>query len=195
MSGAKAVRKYTVVEAVAHGTCPICTMLRHRQTQLVEETGIPSAKHLCNQHAWALARAGPGLVAADLLLQSLRTRRTEGTKAARMPCDLCERLMREESDKLKELARKMETTAFLEWMRLHGTLCLHHATRIAGELSPEGRKMIAELLSRTWEGLERDLADYAQHAGRGEHAGGGVLGRAAEFLVCQRGIPGEETQC
>jgi hypothetical protein len=195
MNGAKAVRQYTVAEAVAHGTCPICTMLRHRQTQLIEKTGVPSAKHLCNHHAWALARAAPGLVAADLLLQSLRMRRTEGTKAARMPCDFCERLMQEECDKLKELARKMETSAFLEWMRLHGTLCLHHATRIAGELSPKGRKIIAELLSRTWKELERDLANYAQHAGRGEHAGGGVLGRAAEFLVCQRGILGEETQC
>lgn len=195
MNGAKAVRKYRVTEAVAHGACPICTLLRHRQTQLIEETGVPGAKHLCNHHAWALAKSAPGFIAADLLLQTLRTRRSEGMQTVQMPCDFCENLMREETHKLKELETKMQTPAFLEWMRLHGTLCLHHAKKICEQLSPEGDKVIAELLSRTWEELEEDLANYAQHASQGEHAGGGVLGRAAEFLVCQRGIPGEETPC
>jgi hypothetical protein len=195
MNGAKAVRKYTVSDAAARGVCPVCTVLRHRQTRLVEETGIPFAKHLCNHHAWALAKAGPGPIAADLLLQTLRTRRSEGTQAVPMACAFCEDLLKEETDKLKELAAKMQTPAFLEWMRLHGTLCLHHAKKICEQLSPEGGKVIAEVLSRTWEELEQDLANYAQHASHGEHVGGGVLGRAAEFLVCQRGIPGEETPC
>jgi hypothetical protein len=195
MNGARAVRKYSLSEATARGVCPVCTVLRHRQTRLVEETGIPCAKHLCNHHAWSLAKAGPGAIAADLLLQTLRTRRSEGTKALRMPCDFCANLMQEETDKLDELATKMRTPAFLEWMRLHGTLCLHHAEKIVAQLSPEGGKVIAELVSRTWEELEQGLANYGQHASQGEHAGGGVLGRAAEFLVCQRGIPGEETPC
>jgi hypothetical protein len=195
MNGARAVRRYTVSEAAARGVCPICTVLRHRQTRIVEETGIPCAKHLCNHHAWALAKAAPGSVAAALLLETLRTRRNEGTQAVRTQCDFCETLLQEEAEKLKELSTRMQTAAFREWMRLHGTLCLHHAKKIDGQLSPEGRKVVAELLSRTWEELEQSLANYIQHASQGEHAGGGVLGRAAEFLVCQRGIPGEETPC
>jgi hypothetical protein len=195
MNGANAARKYSVSDAAAHGACPVCTVLRHRQTRLVEETGVPSTKHLCNHHAWALAKAAPASLAADLLLRTLRTRRTEGTQAVRTSCDYCENLLQEETDKLKELATKMQTPAFSEWMRVHGTLCLHHAKKINERLTPEGRKVIGEVLSRTWEELEQDLANYAQHASLGEHAGGGVLGRAAEFLVCQRGIPGEETPC
>jgi len=195
MNGAGAVRKYSVSDAAARGVCPVCTVLRHRQTRLVEETGIPFAKHLCNHHAWSLAKAAPGRIAADLLLQTLRTRRSEGPRALHMPCDFCENLMHEETDKLKELAEKMRTPAFLQWMRLHGTLCLHHAKKIGEQLSPEGSKIIAELVARTWEELDQGLANYAQHASHGEHAGGGVLGRAAEFLVCQRGIPGEEAPC
>jgi hypothetical protein len=195
MNGAKTARKYSISDAVAHGVCPVCTVLRHRQTRLIEETGVPSTKHLCNHHAWALAKAAPAFIAADLLLQALRTRRTERTQVVRMPCDFCENLLHEETEKLQELATKMRTPAFLDWMRVHGTLCLQHAKKIGERLSPEGRKVIDDLLSRTWEELEQDLASYVQHASQGEHAGGGVLGRAAEFLVCQRGIPGEEKPC
>jgi hypothetical protein len=195
MSGARAVQKYSVGDAAARGVCPVCTMLRHRQTRLIEETGLPCAKNLCNHHAWALAKAAPASIAADLLLQTLRTRRSEGSQPVHTHCDVCESLLREETEKLGELAAKMETAAFLEWMRHHGTLCLHHAKKIGEQLSPEGRKVVGEVLSRTWKELEQDLANYAQLASQGEHAGGGVLGRAAEFLVCQRGIPGEETPC
>jgi hypothetical protein len=148
---------------------------------------------LCNHHAWALAKAAPGPIAAGLLLETLRTRRSEGTTGR--PCDFCETLLQDEAEKLRELAARMQTGPFLGWMRVNGTLCLHHAKKIDKQLSPEGRKVVAEVVTRTWEELEEGLANYAEHAGRGEHAGGGVLGRAAEFLVCQRGIPGEETPC
>jgi hypothetical protein len=50
-------------------------------------------------------------------------------------------------------------------------------------------------LARAAGELQHDLENYAKHAQQGDHAGGGVLGRAAEFLVSQRGIPGEETPC
>jgi hypothetical protein len=194
MNGAKAVRKYTVAEATMHGACAICAVLRHRQTRLIEESGVPAAKHLCNHHAWALAKSAPAFLAADLLLQTLRTRREEGILAARTPCDFCEHLLLEETRELKKLETKMRARTFLEWMRLHGALCLHHAKKISAQLPHEGEKVIAELLSRGCEELEADLANYTEQARRGEHAGG-VLGRAAEFLVCQRGIPGEETPC
>ena len=36
--------------------------------------------------------------------------------------------------------------------------------------------------------LEQELDEFLQQAKRGEHTGGGVLGRAAEYLVAQRGI-------
>lgn len=195
MNGTKATKTFSISEAAAHGACPVCAVLRQSQTRLVEETGVPAAKHLCNHHAWALAKAAPAFIAADLLLRSVRTRRNEGSQAVRTRCDYCRSLLQEETDKLKELATKMQTPVFLEWMRVQGTLCMHHAEKLGEQLPPEGRKVIDDMLSRTWEELERGLVNYAQHARRGEHAGGGVLGRAAEFLVCQRGIPGEETPC
>lgn len=194
MNGARAVRKYAVSEAVARGVCPVCTILRHRQTRLIEENGVPGAAHLCNHHAWSLARSAPAAVAAAVFLQSLYSRQREEVRKAG-ECDFCVALRREEEGKLKELAENMRTPAFLEWMRINGTLCLRHASKVAERLPNDARAAVTELLSRTLTELEQDLEEYSKVARQGAHAGGGVLGRAAEFLVCQRGIPGEETPC
>ncbi len=50
------------------------------------------------------------------------------------------------------------------------------------------QKAIEESAICTTSELEKELEEFLQQAKRGNHAGGGVLGRAAEFLVAQRGI-------
>lgn len=195
MNGARAAHKYMVSEAVARGTCPICTMLRHRQTRLIEVRGIPNAARLCNHHAWSLARSAPAAVASKVFLQSLYARQHDEMQSEIGKCDFCDVLRQEEAGQLNELVEKMKTPVFLEWMRRNGTLCLRHASKVAERVPNDARAAVAELLSRTLTELEQDLEEYSKVARRGAHAGGGVLGRAAEFLVCQRGIPGEEKPC
>jgi len=196
MSGTKAIQKQEFEEHTARGVCPMCTLLRHRQTQLVEQNGIPDARRLCNYHAWALARSAPADFAAEIFLHTLRARETRPPQAEKSePCDFCEALREDEEMKVQHLLEKMNDPAFLDWMRAHGTLCLWHAERVMGRLPPKAQAVVAELLVRTAEGLEQDLAKYARQAKRGSHDGGGVLGRAAEFLVSQRGIPREEKPC
>jgi hypothetical protein len=195
MNGSRAVRKQDIGNAVARGVCPLCTLLRHRQTQLVEETGVPNAERLCNYHAWSLARSAPASLAAEIFLHTLHARESAGMHAGKNRCDFCELLIAEEESRIAELLQKMRVPSFLEWMRVHGTLCLRHADRLMAHLAPKDREIIAELLARTAGNLEEDLAAYAKHAQQGAHNGGGVLGRAAEFLVSQRGIPSEEAPC
>ncbi|HTS57289.1 MAG TPA: hypothetical protein VMH03_07070 [Terriglobales bacterium] len=48
--------------------------------------------------------------------------------------------------------------------------------------------MISEIVERTRSELKQELGAFLEQAVRGDHAGGGVLGRAAEFLVSQRGL-------
>jgi hypothetical protein len=50
------------------------------------------------------------------------------------------------------------------------------------------RKALDEMSSRGAAELELELRQFLQQARQGDHSGGGVLGRAAEFLVGQRGI-------
>jgi hypothetical protein len=195
MSRIGAVRKSEMSESVVRGVCPVCTILRHRQARLIEASGIPGAAHLCNHHAWSLARSAPATIAAEVLLRALRSRREQGLGHEPHACDFCEALKREESGELKELVEKLRAPAFLDWMRIHGMLCLYHAHHVSEQLPAESQAAIAQLLARTMRDLEQDLKAYAEQAGHGAHEGGGVLGRAAEFLVCQRGIPGEETPC
>jgi hypothetical protein len=194
MSGTRTARKQEIADAVARGLCPLCTLLRHRQTQLVEQNGVPNAEHLCNFHAWSLARSGPAHSAADIFLHTLHARGT-GQHAEINRCDFCEALKEEEEGRMLQLLEKLKEPAFLDWMRMHGTLCLRHADRVMAQLPANAQLAVAELLARTAGDLEQDLADYAKQAQRGGHDGGGVLGRAAEFLVSQRGIPGEEAPC
>jgi hypothetical protein len=44
------------------------------------------------------------------------------------------------------------------------------------------------MLQRTIAELNQELEAFLEHTKSGMHTGGGVLGRAAEFLVAQRGI-------
>lgn len=195
MNATRAVRTVALTQAAAHGACPLCTGLRHHQTRLVEVTGLSKVRHLCNHHAWSLARSAPAALAAAVYRQVLDSRLKARQPSERTECDFCAELRREEEVRLHELAGRMKVPSFLEWMRQSGTLCLWHAERLCHELPPHSCGVVAEVLARTSDELREDLKKYAAHAGQGQHAGGGVLGRVAEFLVCQRGIPGEETPC
>ena len=194
MNGARAVRAVALTEAAAHGACPLCTVLRHHQTQLVEVTGVRNASHLCNHHAWSVARSAPAPLAAEIYRRNLNERRRPGTQPTR-ECGFCAELRREEEVRLSELVQRMSAPSFVEWMRQSGTLCLWHADRLSHRLPAEARAVVAEILARTADELEDDLRKCVEQARHGQHEGSGVLGRVAEFLVCQRGIPGEETPC
>jgi hypothetical protein len=194
MSGARAIRAVPVTGAAAHGACLVCTVLRHHQTRLVEVTGVPKASHLCNHHAWSLARSAPSQLASEIYAQVLSERR-KGAGSGERICTFCIELRREESARLNELVEQMNIDSFVAWMRRSGTLCLWHADRLTRRMPAKMRSVVDEILARTADELQADLGKCAAEARLGRHSGGGVLGRVAEFLVCQRGIPREETPC
>jgi hypothetical protein len=194
MNRAKAVRTVLTTEAAAHGACLVCTALRHHQTRLTEVTGLSKASHLCNHHAWLLARSAPAALATEIYMHVLEARRRQGDCPARV-CAFCADLRREEAVRLNELVEQLKMPSFAAWMRRNGTLCLWHAHQLSHRLPTKERALVEEVLARTAEELDVDLQKCALQARHGQHAGSGVLGRVAEFLVCQRGIPGEETPC
>jgi hypothetical protein len=194
MNATKAARTVLLTDAAAHGACLVCTVLRHHQTQLVEVAGVSNPTHLCNHHAWSLARSAPAAIAAEIYAEVLAERRKH-PEAAGKNCNFCKEIRREEAIRLDELVEQMKMPSFAGWMKKSGTLCLWHAEKLSNRLPPKLHALIAEVVARTLDELEVDLRKYLIEARNGQHAGGGVLGRVAEFLVCQRGIPGEETPC
>jgi hypothetical protein len=55
-------------------------------------------------------------------------------------------------------------------------------------LPKELQTSIQQLMAKNSVEMAEMLADFLQQVKEGSHTGGGILGRAAELLVAQRGI-------
>jgi len=89
---------------------------------------------------------------------------------------------------LRELAQKLQGTMFAQWMKSQGTLCLDHARKVKEFVPLRLRTLVDEIVERNRAELEQELEIFLEQLKHGIHEGGGLLGRAAEFLVGQRGL-------
>jgi hypothetical protein len=144
---------------------------------------------LCNFHAWLLAKSAPADVAASLFLNALRVKDRDTISTSPSACSACEKIRTEEVTRLEEVTRELEQSSLTNvWLQQHGRFCLRHMRELKKRVPASLRNVVAELDTRNATELEGELQEFLQQARRGDHAGGGVLGRAAEFLVAQRGI-------
>jgi hypothetical protein len=67
-------------------------------------------------------------------------------------------------------------------------VCLNHSFKLHDHAPLKMRRLIDEIVERTRGELKQELGDFLEHTKQGDHTGGGILGRAAEFLVSQRGL-------
>ncbi len=87
---------------------------------------------------------------------------------------------------MRELAQKLQGTMFAQWMKRQGTLCLELGRKVK-EFAPLRLQMLVdEIVERNRAELEEELETFLEQLKHGIHEGGGLLGRAAEFLVGQR---------
>jgi predicted Fe-S protein YdhL (DUF1289 family) len=111
-----------------------------------------------------------------------------GTANSRSPCLACKRIHEEEIARLKEVSQELKESIHGSWIKQHARFCVRHLTEIKQWLPVDLHKSLEENALRTASELEKELEEFLQQARQGNHAGGGVLGRAAEFLVARRGI-------
>lgn len=194
MKTIKAAPKIETAEGIANGSCPVCSALKEFQSALIETVQMQGATHLCNYHAWALARSAPAAVAGEGFLNVLPLWR-QHTATGGSGCDFCQRIRKEEQSRLKELAEQFGKPAIAELMREHGAICLAHGRGLASQLPPSLQSVLARVLSRTARDLDEELHAFVKNAQEGQHIGGGILGHVTEFLVSQRGISHEEAPC
>jgi hypothetical protein len=164
----------TVLNALAKGVCPICSLVRAFQNELIEHLHPDDATAVCNYHAWAIAAS----------LRGVGREKSSNEQG----CGLCSSIREHEVARLRELATEMCRTRFAQWLEQHGTLCHFHAASLQSMVPEEYARIITRVIRNNQQQLEALLASFAAKARSGEHAGGGVLGRAAEFLVAQRGL-------
>jgi len=178
----------TVFNSLAKGVCPVCWLGRAFQNELIERLHTEDAEVVCNYHAWAIAAAAPASSAAEVFLSMLRGEGREKSRKEHASCDLCTSIREHEATRLRELATEMRRTRFSQWLERYGTLCSFHGKSLQFMVSEEHAWIITKVIKNNRQQLEELLEAFASKARSGEHTGGGALGRAAEFLVAQRGL-------
>lgn len=187
MRAATATQRVGIASALAKGSCPVCSVMKAFQTQILEGRGVEEPSLLCNFHAWGLAKSAPAEIVAGAYLRALRGGSPPPNSASGVGCDICRQMHKEEEIRLAELERELNRPTLKEWMRQQGCLCLRHAEGLLERPGPH-QALIREIVTRNAAELEQELAAFYANVRQGKHSGGGVLGRAAEFLVSQRGI-------
>ena len=179
------VKAYDSVLQVLSGEgCPICAFLKNVQTKLVQEGDIAGFVSLCNAHAWAMAAVRQTETAARVFLALLEARSAPGSHE----CSICLHLEQEEVLRIQELIGALDRKSVLNWLRSHGALCLPHGLRLKEYAPITLRGLFDGLLDRRASELQQALKGLAGGATPGNSGQSGVLGRAAEYWVAQRGI-------
>ncbi len=180
----------SIVQALARGICPICTLMRSFQNAMVDAANRYPATKLCNFHAWSLAHASPARegvsVLRAMLEQSLS--RSDSDSIEIHPCDWCVTIREHEDEKLAEYSRELKHERFRTWVTQFGALCLFHGHKLMKVLPPEDAQAVSRMLASNQDELARQLKEFETRIKRGETGGGGVLGHITEFLVSQRGL-------
>jgi hypothetical protein len=173
---------------IAKGTCPICAALRDFQNYFARNVVAHECARFCNLHAWVIANTAPAESAAVIFLESMRNLHWEPGSPDLSKCDFCKRMDIEKETRIKDTIEALGRPGLRTWLREHGMLCFRHGTELVRRLPEALQKTVEETMSRNARTLEQELQEFLQHAKAGNHTGAGVLGRAAEYLVAQRGI-------
>jgi hypothetical protein len=94
----------------------------------------------------------------------------------------------EKETRLTEISQELDQPQLREWLQQHGMLCLRRGWELIEKLPEPLQSDTQKTISPKVRELEPELSEFLQQAKRGDHRGGGILGRAAEYLVGQRGI-------
>jgi hypothetical protein len=177
-----------ITSIVARSSCPICTALREFQNDLLKHLTPDDCERFCNTHAWVVANSAPAESVATIFLRAIAS--SEWRPAAPVPdqCDLCMKMHEEKERRLNEIAEQLHDPKLRSWLHDYGVLCSRHGREVKAKLPEDLQGSIQELMKRNGGEIVEILGDFLQQVKKGSHAGGGVLGRAAEFLVAQRGI-------
>lgn len=167
-----------------HG-CPFCKFLKEYQAGRLQRRLESETHHLCNFHAWGLAAVQDAPVAARAFIQILN----EGEPIANgsQTCDVCNEVMAEEDLRIREFATCLHRPDMADWLRTEAVLCIPHATKLRRQVPPILASRIDAIVQNCRQQLKEELDQLRNEPGM-ERSEWGALGRAAEFLVSQRGL-------
>lgn len=175
----------TILQVLQEPGCPFCRFLKEFQTARLQNHPKENIHRLCNFHAWGLAAVQDALAAAQVFIELVDQRvEPSNTDAG---CDICAEVLAEEELRLREFAGCLGRNDVTRWLRESAALCIPHGLRLRQQVPPVLGARIDTIIEKYRQQLAEELKHLSAEP-EGDRAGWGALGRAAEFLVSQRGL-------
>jgi hypothetical protein len=175
----------SILQVLHESGCPFCKFLKDFQASRLQNRSETETHQLCNFHAWGLAAVQDAPVAAQAFIGILSEpeSRANGTQE----CDVCAEVRAEEELRIRELATCLHRSDVADWLRTEAVLCIPHAMRLRRQVPPLLASRIDAIIQNYRRQLKKEL-DQLRNEPSVDRTGWGALGRAAEFLVSQRGL-------
>ena len=166
--------------------CMICKGLKEFQSDRICALNRQAFRRLCNLHTWLIAKTAEAGAAAEVLLRMMDDAlKAESTGA---DCGFCAVLAEEEERRFGDFVQRLDKPDFLLRLQCRGGLCIPHARKLLDRVPDSLRTEIISALQKRVVEMKRELTTLSRSAKVGETIHPGLLGRAAEFLVANRGL-------
>jgi len=180
--------KLSITSIATRNACPVCVAMREFQGDLLKHLKPEECQRFCNTHGWVVANSAPAESVITIFLRAIADPAWRPASAVSGECDLCKYMHVEKERRLSEIAEQLREPRLRDWLHDYGMLCSRHGREVMAKLPETLQKSIQELITRNSGEIVEILEEYLRRVKQGSNVGGGVLGRAAEFLVAQRGI-------
>jgi hypothetical protein len=183
MRAHKVLNYESILQVLGEAGCPFCRFMKNFQASLLQEPDR-EIRHLCNFHTWGLAATQEATSAAKHFMSLLQDQSGEISKDT---CTICNLLQEEEDFRIREFLSCTEHKLVAQWLRSQAVLCIVHGAKLKHGAPPVVTSAVNAIMERYRRQLVEELMrlreEYLPDAERW-----GVLGRAAEFMVSQRGL-------
>jgi hypothetical protein len=173
----------SILQVLGETGCPFCRFMKNFQTALLQEPK-GEVHHLCNFHTWGLAATQQAVSAAEHFMSLL------GEQSGVVPgpsCTICTLLQEEEDLRIREFISYSAHKLVAQWLRSQAVLCMVHGAKLKYRAPPIVVSSINSIMERYRRQLVEDLTRrHSEYLPNTDTSG--VLVRAAEFTVSQRGL-------
>ena len=175
----------SILEVLQESGCPFCRFLKEYQTVRLQHHSEQDIHHLCNFHTWGLAAVQNALTAAQVFIhlvdEPVPISNEDGA------CDICKVVLAEEERRIREFVGCIHRRDVDDWLRGAPVLCIPHGTKLRRQVQPVVAARIDTIIENCRRQLTQELQNL-RNKPEADRPGWGSLGRAAEFLVSQRGL-------
>jgi hypothetical protein len=175
----------SILDVLPESGCPFCRFLKEYQAARLQSHSEHELQRLCNFHTWGLAAVQNALTASQVFINLVD--KSTPTSSEGTVCDICVEILAEEDRRLREFVSCVYRTDVSDWLRTDAVLCIPHGLKLRRQVQPVVAARIDTIIETCRERLIQELRSLRAMP-EAERPGWGALGRAAEFLVSQRGL-------